>query len=223
MYFPYSFFKTAVSVKLLKNIFAYYKFDATGLLNDSFGSNILTTSGSPTTSSGLINEALNIGTGNPNPNDVNQTNFDTSTSFTICGWIFTGNFTTEPMISGPNFTVFITSGGKIEFEMTTASFGPLIQVISNETITVSTWTFMAIWFDAVSLTANIELNGSGNPASTSYGANLPSNNGSGFKWNNIFFLRLFDEFGLWNRILNLKERKALYNNGMGLPFSSFTH
>jgi hypothetical protein len=223
----------------LTGLYAYYELDeASGAAMDLYGTRTLGNFGNPVgTAAGKINTSRNFPGGNAYFCSANTTDFSPgSNHFFFSLWAKAGNLT-----QGQSDTGLLSKTGTANnkqwilfYKNTTRK--PTLGVSLNDANSFSvaaatafadttTWYFIAGGWDGT----NIKISVNGGPyATTAFaGPVAPTGNmpftigleiGSGGGW-----LGQIDEVAIWigRNDLSISEVQQLYNNGAGLPFSSF--
>ena len=223
----------------LTGLYAYYKLDeASGAAMDSNGTRNLANFGNPIgTAAGTINTSRNVPGGNAYFCSLNTTDFSPgSNHFFFSFWVKAGNLT-----QGEGDTGLLSKTGtssdrqwivyyknttrKIHFNASIDDQNAFSVATATAFADTATWYFIAGGWDG----ANIKISINGGPyAATAFaGPVSPTGNipftiglelGSGGGW-----LGQIDEVAVWigRNDLTISEVQQLYNNGAGLPFSSF--
>jgi Concanavalin A-like lectin/glucanases superfamily len=223
----------------LTGLYAYYKMDeASGAAMDSYGTRTLANFGNPVgTAAGVINTSRNFPGGSAYFSALTTTDFSPgSNHFFFSFWAKAGNLTQNEQDTG-FLSKTGTSGDRqwiVFFDNTSKK--PKLYASPDDTswFTViaatafadtTTWYFIAGGWDGANI--KISVNGGAYVASPFAGPVAPTGNypftigleeGSGGGW----FGRI-DEVAVWigRNDLTISEVQQLYNNGAGLPFSSF--
>jgi Concanavalin A-like lectin/glucanases superfamily len=223
----------------LTGLYAYYELDeASGAAMDSYGTRTLANFGNPVgTAAGKINTSRNFPGGNAYFCSLNTTDFSPgSNHFFFSLWAKAGNLT-----QGQSDTGLLSKTGTANNKQWILFYKnrtrkPTLAVSLNDAngfsvvattafADTTTWYFIAGGWDGT----NIKISVNGGPyATTAFaGPVAPTGNipftigleiGSGGGW-----LGQIDEVAIWigRNDLSISEVQQLYNNGAGLPFSSF--
>ena len=223
----------------LAGLYAYYELDeASGAAMDSYGTRTLANFGNPVgTAAGKINTSRNFPGGNAYFCSLNTTDFSPgSNHFFFSLWAKAGNLT-----QGQSDTGFLSKTGTADNKQWILFYKnrtrkPTLAVSLNDAngfsvaaatafADTTTWYFIAGGWDGT----NIKISVNGGPYVTTpfAGPVAPTGNipftigleiGSGGGW-----LGQIDEVAIWigRNDLSISEVQQLYNNGAGLPFSSF--
>jgi len=207
---------------LLTGIVSYYKFDEnTGSsVGDAAGANTGTWNG--TLGSQWTTGKINSGGNFDGTDNSISLGSDTSLAisiFTFACWINIPSFTGTGAIICSN----IGGNGGYEFRYNTSSKIELLKsnVISigasTGTISINTWTHVAITYDA-SGNYIFYINGSSSGSGTNLQSFSLSNYYIGRQNVNEWFNGKLDEFGIWSRVLTSSEVTTLYNSGAGKQY-----
>jgi Concanavalin A-like lectin/glucanases superfamily len=223
----------------LTGLYAYYELDeASGAAMDLYGTRTLGNFGNPVgTAAGKINTSRNFPGGNAYFCSANTTDFSPgSNHFFFSLWAKAGNLT-----QGQSDTGLLSKTGTANNKQWILFYKnrtrkPTLAVSLNDAngfsvvattafADTTTWYFIAGGWDGT----NIKISVNGGPyATTAFaGPVAPTGNipftigleiGSGGGW-----LGQIDEVAIWigRNDLSISEVQQLYNNGAGLPFSSF--
>lgn len=234
---PISIFSPTNS--LLSGLYAYFKLDeASGTAVDALGTRNLPNYGNPVgTAAGKINTSRNFPGGNAYFYSLSATDFSPgSNHFFFSLWAKAGNLT-----QGQSDTGLLSKTGTANNKQWILFYKnrtrkPTLAVSLNDAngfsvvattafADTTTWYFIAGGWDGT----NIKISVNGGPyATTAFaGPVAPTGNipftigleiGSGGGW-----LGQIDEVAIWigRNDLSISEVQQLYNNGAGLPFSSF--
>ena len=223
----------------LAGLYAYYELDeASGAAMDSYGTRTLANFGNPVgTAAGKINTSRNFPGGNAYFCSLNTTDFSPgSDHFFFSFWAKAGNLTQGQSDTGflsktgtannRQWIVFYSNTTKqVKFNASIDDLNTFQVVATTAFADTTTWYFIAGGWDGT----NIKISVNGGPyVSTPFaGPVAPTGNipftigleiGSGGGW-----LGRIDEVAIWigRNDLSISEVQQLYNNGAGLPFSSF--
>ena len=223
----------------LAGLYAYYELDeASGAAMDSYGTRTLANFGNPVgTAAGKINTSRNFPGGNAYFCSLNTTDFSPgSDHFFFSFWAKAGNLTQGQSDTGflsktgtannRQWIVFYSNTTKqVKFNASIDDLNTFQVVATTAFADTTTWYFIAGGWDGT----NIKISVNGGPyVSTPFaGPVAPTGNipftigleiGSGGGW-----LGQIDEVAIWigRNDLSISEVQQLYNNGAGLPFSSF--
>jgi hypothetical protein len=223
----------------LAGLYAYYEQDeASGAAMDSNGTRTLANFGNPVgTAAGKINTSRNFPGNNAYFCSLNTTDFSPgSDHFFFSFWAKTGNLTQGQSDTGflsktgtannRQWIVFYSNTTKqVKFNASIDDLNTFQVVATTAFADTTTWYFIAGGWDGT----NIKISVNGGPyATTAFaGPVSPTGNfpftigleiGSGGGW-----LGQIDEVAIWigRNDLTISEVQQLYNNGAGLPFSSF--
>ncbi len=228
---------------------SYWKLDelSTGSNRlDSFGSNDLTdVLADVPSSAGLINGGAGpfgqtaAGTG-LRPVSSSSFQLGGSSSFTCAGWYFTPSAGTDRVALGKWTTaaageyILYTnlSGGSHYFEASFSEGGTTQKDIfpvgnSHFQNFSNVWQFRVVGYDGVNQLGFMKASdGAGGIDTQTVSCTGMVGTAQAFVLGNYTGLTLgwwgnIDEVGFWNRVLTDSELVMLYNNGLGLPFSSF--
>jgi len=223
----------------LTGLYAYYELDeASGAAMDLYGTRTLANFGNPVgTAAGKINTSRNFPGGNAYFCSLNTTDFSPgSDHFFFSFWAKAGNLTQGQSDTGflsktgtannRQWIVFYSNTTKqVKFNASIDDLNTFQVVATTAFADTTTWYFIAGGWDGT----NIKISVNGGPyATTAFaGPVAPTGNipftigleiGSGGGW-----LGQIDEVAIWigRNDLSISEVQQLYNNGAGLPFSSF--
>ena len=223
----------------LTGLYAYYELDeASGAAMDLYGTRTLGNFGNPVgTAAGKINTSRNFPGGNAYFCSLNTTDFSPgSDHFFFSFWAKAGNLTQGQSDTGflsktgtannRQWIVFYSNTTKqVKFNASIDDLNTFQVVATTAFADTTTWYFIAGGWDGT----NIKISVNGGPyATTAFaGPVAPTGNipftigleiGSGGGW-----LGQIDEVAIWigRNDLTISEVQQLYNNGAGLPFSSF--
>jgi len=223
----------------LTGLYAYYELDeASGAAMDLYGTRTLGNFGNPVgTAAGKINTSRNFPGGNAYFCSLNTTDFSPgSDHFFFSFWAKAGNLTQGQSDTGflsktgtannRQWIVFYSNTTKqVKFNASIDDLNTFQVVAATAFADTTTWYFIAGGWDGT----NIKISVNGGPyATTAFaGPVAPTGNipftigleiGSGGGW-----LGQIDEVAIWigRNDLSISEVQQLYNNGAGLPFSSF--
>ena len=223
----------------LAGLYAYYELDeASGAAMDSYGTRTLANFGNPVgTAAGKIITSRNFPGGNAYFCSLNTTDFSPgSDHFFFSFWAKAGNLTQGQSDTGflsktgtannRQWIVFYSNTTKqVKFNASIDDLNTFQVVATTVFADTTTWHFIAGGWDGT----NIKISVNGGPyVSTPFaGPVAPTGNipftigleiGSGGGW-----LGQIDEVAIWigRNDLSISEVQQLYNNGAGLPFSSF--
>jgi hypothetical protein len=223
----------------LAGLYAYYELDeASGAAMDSYGTRTLGNFGNPVgTAAGKINTSRNFPGGNAYFCSANTTDFSPgSNHFFFSLWAKAGNLTQGQSDTGLLSKTGTSNNKQWILFYKNRTRKPTLAVSLNDAngfsvaaatafADTTTWYFIAGGWDGT----NIKISVNGGPyVSTAFaGPVAPTGNipftigleiGSGGGW-----LGQIDEVAIWigRNDLTISEVQQLYNNGAGLPFSSF--
>jgi len=223
----------------LTGLYAYYELDeASGAAMDLYGTRTLGNFGNPVgTAAGKINTSRNFPGGNAYFCSLNTTDFSPgSDHFFFSFWAKAENLTQGQSDTGflsktgtannRQWIVFYSNTTKqVKFNASIDDLNTFQVVATTAFADTTTWYFIAGGWDGT----NIKISVNGGPyATTAFaGPVAPTGNipftigleiGSGGGW-----LGQIDEVAIWigRNDLSISEVQQLYNNGAGLPFSSF--
>jgi hypothetical protein len=145
--------------------------------------------------------------------------------FTITCWVYLGDQSTDRRVIhkgtglAPNeFSYALRyrqASGNMRFAISDGSSATGLN--STETITGSTWYFIACWHDSVANTINISVN-AGTPASASWTTGSFDDSYSLLIGNDTvgtYYDGKIANIGMWRRVLMMKEIEMLYGSGNG--------
>lgn len=209
--------------------------EASGTRVDSHGSNDLTDNNTVGSGTGLVygtaadfeadnSEYLSV----PNNASLQGGDFDRTIEL-WCKFESTGGVALigqddSPGSANRSFVLFsgVFTGG-FDFAVvqgTTNTF----DVVSSAPVSVGVWYQVLVWYDSKAGRIGIRVN-NGTPSTTPHSNGFSPSTADwqiGAARGISFFDGLIGPVRVWNRLLSDRERAALYNDGAGLPYSSFT-
>jgi hypothetical protein len=221
---------TPPSGGLLNTLVSYWKLDeASGMRNDSKGTNHLTPVNGPTGSAGKINNgALFSGASNQYLTVASNASLQVTGDFSWSAWV-------RPDAQGSSLNVILkgNSGdtGVYEYWLNydnLSGFTVFIQfksVLTGVAVPNGTMTHVVFWWDSSDSKIRLRINDTTTYVSSTTAPLTQGTDGLFFGADPTYpsgFTGLIDEVGFWKRKLTAAEITQLYNGGAGLPFSSFT-
>jgi hypothetical protein len=235
-------------MSLLTNLQGYWKFnESSGNASDSSGnSNTLTNTNSATYVPAKLSNGASLAIASKQCfriTDAAQTGLDIAGDFTLSFWL---KLNTQPGGDYPAFQLQskwdetanqrsyclnyqYTSGVyKFGFAVSANGEGSVTNIYHfNKTLTLDTWYHIVVTYDVSTHTATIYLNGSLYSSSSTgttfaiYNSNCDFMVGAVYNATNGDYGHtdgVFDEFGIWSRVLDSGEVSSLYLDGVGLSY-----
>jgi len=216
------------TVSLDVDINNYYKFDTVGATVRDWVNGVvnLTTSNSPGTTTGIINNAITFDGSNQDASGSNSL-ITKSNDYSISFWFQSDDVNQEECIfgiyiDGTDRMTIGTKSGSLVFQ---TYEGSSYSAQSTNDISSDTWYHAVVNNYGSNTTKELWING---VKQTGSGESLP-NAGShagvlyfGQRENNVaFFDGYMDEVGIWSRTLTDAEAVQLYNSGSGIGFEDY--
>lgn len=209
--------------------------ETSGDLEDYYANHSLTASGTPGTATGLIGEARYMEPANYDFFRSNDSEFQSSTNFTVCGWIKfstlpgAGEFPVVMYAFGTRLTVPMVRCYSIEHEVDADTWrfkvmeddfqntGDLVSVEIVNALVEDEWLFLAMSFDRATKELRCSVNGGDVSSATMVGdPYVDDGTGDGFIMSPGDTAELvIDEWGWWNEVLSDDQILELYNAGAG--------
>jgi hypothetical protein len=218
---------------LLESLVSHWRLDeASGTRFDAHGSNHLTDNNSVGVGGGVIGNAAVFDEMEEHYLSANSNaTLQATGSFTIAGWFYLNSKATEKMgvcKYGDNKEY------RLDYDDITDRFRFLVSTDGNDDVqhfansfgapAVGTWVFVAGWYDALTETINLQVNGGAvdsaphvdgihvDESEFTIGCDTFGGNPRNY-WDG-----LIDSVSIWQRVLTEAERSALYNGGAGLDY-----
>lgn len=213
-----------VSSSIASGLLSFWKFEeASGIRNDSVGTNNLTVFGT-TQVTGKIGNAVNLVTGDYLSTNGNSPDLRilSSSSFTVAGWIKPSTLNANrrrTIISKLGYSISIGSLNDLAFSVQNSNGGEAYISVSLPTANI--WYFFIADYNTSTKKISLQLN-NGTPTT---GDCIPGN----FSSSSIFYIGCLDPttnqldgsvdaIGIWSKVLTVEEKTYLYNSGNGIEF-----